>query len=157
MARGYADVSLLGNVAKEPVFKQTTTGKSYCRFPIAIENRYRSSTGSWEKETEFFNLVAWGKIAEFCQAHVKKGTRLFAKAHPKNFRSADSGVTFTFFTISFLNIERAAGAKKTEDDAATNTITQDPNEEEAKNLTVLPETNEEVQAIYFDEEDYENL
>lgn len=58
---------LNGRLTKAPELKQTNNGKSVCSFTIAVDrNRDR-------EKTDFINIVAWGKTAEFINQWFEKG------------------------------------------------------------------------------------
>lgn len=159
MARGFSNVTFLGNVVRDPIIKTTNNGKLYCRFSIAVESSYRKEN-KYIKVTEFFNLVAWEKMAKFCEKSVKQGTRLFVTATPKNYRPQDSKFSTVLFTISFLNIE---GGRKIGIDKEAESQTAHQQIEEHNDMPrELPENAEDIQEeiddyVYFEEEDYTTL
>lgn len=164
MARGFSNVTFLGNVVRDPIFKTTNNGKFYCRFSIAVESSYRKDN-KYIKATEFFNLVAWEKMAQFCEKSIKQGTRIFVTATPKNYRPQDSKFSTVLFTISFLNIE---GGRKTDKGAepqtaqAADRFSTAQIEEHNDMPRDLPENAEDMQEefddyMYFEEEDYTTL
>lgn len=166
MARGYSSVNFLGNVVRDPIFKVTNGGKAYCRFSIAVETSYKKDD-KYIKATEFFNLVAWEKMAQYCEKYIKKGTRLFVVATPKNYKPQNSKYSTILFTISFLNIE---GGRKLEKETETQTslpvkAAPIPIMKEYEQNDTPRELPEDVEAIqeeidgynYFEEEDYTTL
>jgi len=67
----YNKVILIGRLTKDPEIKVTTTGVSVGTFSLAVTRSFVSSNG--EKETDFFNCVCFGKLAEIVGRYVKKG------------------------------------------------------------------------------------
>lgn len=63
-------VSLLGRLTKDVELKQTSTGKTYCRFTLAVKKEYASDGA------DFINCVAWDKRAEFLANYFAKGQRV---------------------------------------------------------------------------------
>ena len=63
-------VILMGNLTRDPEVRYTPSGKAYARMGIAINRRYKD-----KEQTDFFNLVAWDKTAEFCGKYFQKGSR----------------------------------------------------------------------------------
>ncbi|WP_068268424.1 single-stranded DNA-binding protein [Caviibacter abscessus] len=63
-------VSLLGRLTKDVELKQTSTGKTYCRFTLAVKKEYAS------EGADFINCVAWDKKAEFLANYFTKGQRV---------------------------------------------------------------------------------
>jgi single-strand DNA-binding protein len=64
-------VSLIGRLTKEPEIKYTSNGKANTRFTLAVQRTYTNLNG--EKEADFINCSAWGKIAENIANYLKKG------------------------------------------------------------------------------------
>lgn len=64
-------IILIGRLTKDPELRTTNTGKSVASFRIAVDRRFSSSQG--ERETDFFNVTAWGNTAEFVSNYLSKG------------------------------------------------------------------------------------
>lgn len=65
-------VSLIGRLTRDPEVKYTTDGMCVCRFSIAID-RYGKGE---EKQTDFPNIVVFGKTAENCERFIHKGSKV---------------------------------------------------------------------------------
>lgn len=61
----------MGRLTKDPELRQTTSGTPVTMFSIAVERDYKSTNG--EKETDFFDVVAWRNTAEFVAKYFTKG------------------------------------------------------------------------------------
>ena len=61
-------VVLIGRLARDPELRFTASGKAVATFSVAVNRMY-----SKEKETDFFNVVVWGKPAENCANYLSKG------------------------------------------------------------------------------------
>ena len=59
-------VALQGRMARDPELRQTTAGKSVCNFTIACD--------AGKERTDWFDVVAWEKSAEFICNHFRKGS-----------------------------------------------------------------------------------
>lgn len=66
-------VQLIGNLGREPEIGSTEKGKKYARLRIATSETYRNTNGEKIIETNWHNLVAWGKLAELAEKHLTKG------------------------------------------------------------------------------------
>ena len=64
----------IGRLTKEIELKQTTSGKTYMQNTIAIRNDYKNANG--EYDSEYINVVFWGKMAEFLTQYATKGMRV---------------------------------------------------------------------------------
>ena len=61
------NVTLMGRLTATPELRQTTTGKTVVSFCIAVERRFDRAT------SDFINIVAWNKTAEFVSKYFTKG------------------------------------------------------------------------------------
>ena len=64
-------IALMGRLTKDPEMRQTQSGKGVANFTIACDRNFASA--GRERETDFFDIVAWGKTAEFACNYFKKG------------------------------------------------------------------------------------
>ena len=75
-------IILLGNLTKDPDARYTQNGKAMVRTSIAITSSFKNAAG--ERQTDFFNLLAWGKTAEFFAKYLKKGSRILVEGRLQN-------------------------------------------------------------------------
>lgn len=61
-------IILIGNVTKDPEIRYTQNEKVYTTFSLAVNRR--------NKETDYFNCIAWEKTAELIAQYVKKGSKV---------------------------------------------------------------------------------
>ena len=66
-------VQLIGNVGNEPEITNLESGKKVAKFSIATNESYKDSKGEKVTNTQWHNIVAWGKIAEIVEKYVGKG------------------------------------------------------------------------------------
>jgi single-strand DNA-binding protein len=69
------NVTLVGNVTRDPELRYTTGGRGVASFGMAVNRRYQVNN-EWQEQTSFFNVVAWGTLGENAAACITKGTRL---------------------------------------------------------------------------------
>ncbi len=67
-------VQLIGNLGGNPEVITTGGGKKLARFSIATHEVYRNAKGDKVTETQWHNLVAWGKVAEIAEKFLVKGS-----------------------------------------------------------------------------------
>lgn len=67
-------VFLIGNLTRDPELSETNSGVSLCRFSIAVNRTYSSANG--ERQTDFFNCVAWRGLGENVARYAKKGNKV---------------------------------------------------------------------------------
>ena len=70
-------VQLIGNMTADPEVKQTPNGQFVANFSLATNRQWRDGAGMEQKQTEFHNIVVWGKLAEICQTYLKKGQKAY--------------------------------------------------------------------------------
>lgn len=66
-------VQLIGNLGNAPEIRTTEAGKKLARFSVATNETYRNAKGERVTETQWHNLVAWGKVAEIVEKYLGKG------------------------------------------------------------------------------------
>ena len=76
-ARSLNKVMLIGNLTRNPVLRETTTGSLVCTFGVATNSSWRDSSGNVQERTEFHNIVAWNKLAEICAQILSVGMLVY--------------------------------------------------------------------------------
>ena len=66
-------VQLIGNLGNAPEVKTLESGKKMARFSVATNEIYRNNKGEKVIETQWHNLIAWGKVAEIVEKYLDKG------------------------------------------------------------------------------------
>ncbi len=69
-------VQLIGNLGNDPEIIEYELGKKLARFSIATNESYKNKSGEWETNTEWHNIVAWGKLAERIESKIKRGNEV---------------------------------------------------------------------------------
>lgn len=64
----------IGNLTKDPEVRMTQAGDPVCPFSIAVSRNTKDESGN--RETDFFDVVAWKKTAENCGKYLKKGSKV---------------------------------------------------------------------------------
>jgi single-strand DNA-binding protein len=68
-------ITVVGNLTRDPELRFTTGGRGTANFGIAVSRRYQVNN-EWQEQTSFFNIVAWGTLAENAAASLNKGHRV---------------------------------------------------------------------------------
>lgn len=66
-------VVLIGRLGASPETKQLENGRAVTRFSLATTDSYKNDKGEKVSETQWHNLVAWGKVAEIAGKFLDKG------------------------------------------------------------------------------------
>lgn len=69
-------VQLIGNLGQDPEVKELNGGKKVAKFSLATNETYRNKAGEKVTDTQWHNLVAWGKTAEIIEKYLKKGSEV---------------------------------------------------------------------------------
>lgn len=77
MPRGLNKVIMIGRVGREPEMRYTPSGRPVTTYTIGITRSWNSSDGERHYETDWFNVVAWGNLAEICKQHLTKGQLIY--------------------------------------------------------------------------------
>lgn len=71
-------IILIGNLGRDPEMSYTQNGTAVTKFTLAVTRRYGKSA-SGERETDWFNIVAWNQLAETCNNYLKKGQKVYVE------------------------------------------------------------------------------
>jgi len=74
---------VLGHLGSDPEMRYTPQGKPVTTFSVAANYSYTKPDGQKTKETEWFNIQAWNKLAETCNQWLKKGALVFVFGRTK--------------------------------------------------------------------------
>ena len=66
-------ITLIGRLGKDPELKVTPNGTQVCSFGVATTEKWKDAQGQKQEETQWHNLVLWGKNAESSSKFMKKG------------------------------------------------------------------------------------
>lgn len=77
MSRGLNKVMLIGNLGRDPEMRYTPSGRPVTTFTVATTRSWNTVDGERHAETEWFNIVAWGNLAEICKQYLTKGQQVY--------------------------------------------------------------------------------
>lgn len=66
-------VQLIGRLGQDPEVRTLTTGKKLTTFSLATSDYYRNAKGEKVEDTQWHNVVAWGKVGEIAAEYLAKG------------------------------------------------------------------------------------
>jgi len=79
MAFSLNRAQVVGNLTRDPEMRYTPNGQAVCNFGVATNRRWRDKDGNQQEATEFHNIVAWGKLAEFSSQFLHKGNKVYVE------------------------------------------------------------------------------
>ena len=112
-------VFILGNLTADPIIRSLPSGQIVANFGVATNRIFYDKSGQKQQQTEFHNVVAFGKIAEIAQQYLKKGSLVLIEGR-----------------LQTRNWEDSAGNKRTRTEIITERLQLGP-----KNLQQTPEIN----------------
>lgn len=77
MGRSVNKAILIGHVGKTPEVRYTQGGAPVANFSLATNETWTGNTGEKQERTDWHRIVAWRKLAEFCQEYIQKGALLY--------------------------------------------------------------------------------
>lgn len=69
-------VQLIGNLGKDPEVINLEGGNKLAKFSVATNESYKNAKGEKVTDTQWHNVVAWGKTAEIAETYLKKGNEV---------------------------------------------------------------------------------
>ncbi|MCX7743379.1 MAG: single-stranded DNA-binding protein [Flavobacteriales bacterium] len=69
-------VRLIGHVGLNPEVKVLSGNRKLAKFSLATSDNYKNSKGEWETQTQWHNIVAWGKVASKAEKQISKGAEV---------------------------------------------------------------------------------
>lgn len=79
MAMSLNKATIIGNLTRDVEMKTIASGQPVATFGVATGRQYTDKNGAKQEETEFHNVVAWGKLAEICSQYIGKGRKVYVE------------------------------------------------------------------------------
>lgn len=76
---GLNKVMIIGNLGTDPEMRFTPNGNPVTSFRIATSRNFTAPDGERRQETEWFDVVAWNRLAETCNQFLAKGRRAYVE------------------------------------------------------------------------------
>lgn len=84
MTRGLNKVMVIGRLGRDPEMRYTPSGRPVTTFSIGASRSWNTSDGEKHTETEWFNVVAWGNLAEICKQYLIKSRLVYIEGRLQN-------------------------------------------------------------------------
>jgi len=89
MKRGLNKVMLIGRVEADPEVRPAPGGRAVASFGLGAPRTWVTPQGESQAETEWFSVVAWGGLAEFCATSLVKGRQVYVEGRLQTRRWED--------------------------------------------------------------------
>ncbi|MCK5054059.1 MAG: single-stranded DNA-binding protein [Anaerolineales bacterium] len=90
MSRGLNKLMIIGHLGRDPEMRYTPSGRPVTTFSVATSRTWQSADGERHEDTEWFNVVAWGGLAEICKQHLQKGMQVYVEGRLQTRRWEDA-------------------------------------------------------------------
>jgi len=90
MNRGLNKVMIIGHLGRDPEMRYTANGHPVTTFSVATNRNWQTPDGERKTETEWFNVIAWGSLAEICNQYLSKGMLVYVEGRLQTRRWEDS-------------------------------------------------------------------
>jgi single-strand DNA-binding protein len=97
-------IELIGRLGADPKIRKTPKGNKVCTFSIAVDHRWKYG-GEAKKNTDWFNLEAWGKLGEICSEYLKKGRLVYVEGRVRTDKYETAGETRYFTKVIAANVQ----------------------------------------------------
>jgi single-strand DNA-binding protein len=77
--RGLNKVMVIGHLGRDPEMRYTPSGRPVTSFSVVTARTWTSAEGERHEEQEWFNVVAWGNLAEICNQYLSKGQQVYVE------------------------------------------------------------------------------
>ena len=94
-------IQLIGRLGKEPELRKTPKDISFSVFSVAVDRVWKSK-GETKKDTDWFNVEAWGKLGEISQKFLQKGQLVYIEGALRTTKYDHEGET-RYFTKVIAN------------------------------------------------------
>lgn len=114
-------VIIAGNLTKDPIFRQTTSGTPVVNFSIASNRRFKDKNEDWKEDVCYVGIVAWNRLADSCRDRLRKGHAVLVdgELQSRTFKTEDGAnrtiVEIKARRIQFLNKKGGVGIDKEDD------------------------------------------
>ena len=137
MSRGLNKVMVIGHLGKDPEMRFTPSGRPVTTFSVAVSRSWNTADGERRSETEWFNIVAWGNLAEICNQYLHKGQQVYIEGR-----------------LQTRNWEDKEGKKHTSVEVVANEMLMLGDRREASSSSQESEENEDQSEPMVDEDEF---
>ena len=72
----YQKIIIVGNLGRDPEMRYTPSGQAVTNFSVATNRQYTTNNGEKVKETTWFRVSVWGRMAEVCNQYLRRGSKV---------------------------------------------------------------------------------
>ena len=103
-------VILSGNLTRDPEIRTTPTDRTVASFSLAVRRSWKKNEEN-QPDADFFNVIAWERLAEFCRNYLMKGTKIIVEGRLQTRTYEAKDGTTRYVTEVVANEIEFAGSK----------------------------------------------
>jgi len=94
---GICKATIIGNLGGDPEMRYTAAGRPFTTFSVACNRTYTTQEGERQEQTEWFRVIAGGRLAEVCSQYLSKGSKVYIEGRlsTKSWEGQDGQKRFT--------------------------------------------------------------
>ena len=88
---------IIGNLGNDPELRHTQNQTPVATFSVASTERWKDSDGNKQEHTEWHRVVVWKGLAEVCNEHLSKGSKVFieGKLRTRKWTDQDGNIRYS--------------------------------------------------------------
>lgn len=111
-------IILMGRLTRDPEVRYTPKDNTpVARYSLAVDKKYKRDDGI---TADFFNIVAFGKSAEFTEKYLRRGTKMLITGRVQTGTYEKDGIKIPFFEVVVEEQEFAESKNTVSSDSSTN-------------------------------------
>lgn len=125
MARSLNQVTLLGNITRDPQLRRLPSGQVVVTVSLALNRTFKSKDGEWQEATDYVDVTAWGPLAERVVQFLSKGSKCLVQGRLQSLSWQDdtgkrrTKVEVLAADVTFLDQRKKNEYDQTQDDVIT--------------------------------------
>src|SRR5689334_1141659 len=94
---GLCKATIIGNLGGDPEMRYTAAGRPFTTFSVACNRTYTTGEGDRKEQTEWFRVIAGGRLAEICSQYLSKGRQVYVEGRlsTRTFEGSDGKTRFS--------------------------------------------------------------
>jgi single-strand DNA-binding protein len=96
--KGVNEVTLMGNLTRDPEVKETTNGTVVCKFGLATGRSWKDKNGEVQEDTEFHNVIAWSNLGKVAGQYLSKGSPAYIRGRITTRKYTDANQVEKYIT-----------------------------------------------------------
>lgn len=147
----YNRIVMIGNLTKDPDYKQQASGQSVCKLSLASNRQFKNkSTGMLSQEVCYIDVDVWGPQADTCRQYLQKGKSILVEGRLKLDSWKDSdGQTKRKHSIVAEKIVFLGSSSQTDSTSDDIQTVSQPKTKSSNNL-------DDIEALFKDEPPFED-